>query len=165
MTVNLNGIFSSPDHGTSYSVVGNLCTFKAVSEDTGGAYALFEVFVPPQAGTPAHIHSHEDEAFYILEGEIEFQLNEQIIVATPNTFLHSPKGQLHRFINIGSELAKMLCWAMPGGIEKFFAEVGKPIEDPQAPLPAVEPADIEKILAIAPKYGIEIIPPASDSSQ
>lgn len=165
MTVNQDGLLLQPDQGSTYWIAGTLYTFKAVGEETGQAYALFELLVQPQSGSPPHIHTHEDEAFYIQEGEFEFQLNEQIIVATAGTFLHSPKGQLHRFTNIGTTPAKMLCWVTPVGLEKFFAEVGKPGVDPSAEPPLVSPTDLEKILTAAPKYGLEIIPPPSKPVQ
>lgn len=53
----------------------------------------------------------------------------------------------------------MLCWATPAGVEKFFAEIGTKVEDLMAPPPPVTPADLEKVMAIAPKYGITILPP------
>ncbi|MEI1375452.1 quercetin 2,3-dioxygenase [Nostoc sp. UHCC 0926] len=164
MTVNLQGILQQPGQGSSYWVFGDLCTFKAVGEETGQAYALIEITVQPQNGPPPHIHNHEDEAFYIQEGELEFQLDEQIILAIPGTFLHSPKGQLHRFTNIGSQPAKLLCWVTPAGLEKFFMEVGVPVSE-RTQLPSLSPADIEKILAAAPRYGLEIILPSAESSQ
>ncbi|RCJ18318.1 cupin [Nostoc minutum NIES-26] len=163
MTVNQKGIFQQPGQGSSYWVLGDLYTFKAVGEDTGQAYALVEIIVQPQSGTPPHIHSHEDEAFYIQQGELEFQLDEQIILATPGTFLHSPKGQLHRFTNIGLEPAKLLCWVTPAGLEKFFIEVGVPVLERMSS-PTVSPADIEKVLAAASRYGLEIILPPTESS-
>jgi quercetin dioxygenase-like cupin family protein len=140
MTVNLQGVVQQPGQGSSYWVLGDLYTFKAVGEDTGKAYALVEIIVQPQNGTPPHIHSHEDEAFYIQEGELEFQLDEQIVVATPGTFLHSPKGQLHRFTNVGTQPAAEITHS-----------------------PTVTPADIEKVLTAAPRYGLEIIPPPPDA--
>lgn len=90
--------------------------------------------------------------------------NEQIVLATPGTFLHSPKGQLHRFTNISLEPAKLLCWVTPAGLEKFFTEVGMPVSE-RISSPTVSPADIEKVLAAAPRYGLEIIPPLAESSQ
>jgi oxalate decarboxylase/phosphoglucose isomerase-like protein (cupin superfamily) len=92
-------------------------------------------------------------------GEFEFQLEEQTLVATAGTFLYSPKGQLHRFTNIGSTPAKLLCWVTPAGFEKFIAEVGQANADVATTTPAVSPTDLEKILAAAPHYGIEIVPP------
>lgn len=157
----IDSLLVPPGKGSAYWVAGDLYTFKAVSEDTGGAYTFIELLIQPNGGAPPHIHSQEDEAFYIQEGEIEFQLDEQIIVATAGTFLHSPKGQMHRFTNMGTTPAKVLCWNTPAGLEKFFAEVGKPVQDRDSEPPLVSAADIEKIVVTAPKYGLEIIPPPS----
>lgn len=158
MTINLKAILHQPGQGSSYWVLSDLYTFKAVGEDTGQVYALVEAMVQPQSGSPPHIHSLEDEAFYIQEGKFEFQLDQQTIVATPGTFLQSPKGQLHCFKNIGDKPGKLLFWVTPAGLEKFFAEVGSPVEDPTA-RPPVSSEDIEKILTASSKYGLEIIPP------
>lgn len=159
MTVNPNGILLQAGQGSAYWVLGDLYTFKAVGKDTGEAYALFELLLQPQGGLPLHAHSLEDDAFYIQDGEVEFQLEEQTIVATAGTYIHSPKGQLHRFRNIGATPAKMLYWVTPAGLENFFAEVGHPVEERSSGSPAVSPRDMEKFLAIAPDYGLEIISP------
>lgn len=159
MTIHQNGLFLQPGQGSSYWVLGDLYTFKAVGAETGEAYALCEIVVQPHSGTPPHRHSRENESFYVQEGEFEFQLEEQVLVATASTFLHSPKGQLHRFTNIGAAPAKLLCWVTPAGFEKFVAEVGQAIAGQISTSPAVTPADLEKIMTTAPKYGIEILPP------
>ncbi|WP_036486501.1 cupin domain-containing protein [Myxosarcina sp. GI1] len=162
MTINPNGIVREPGRGISFWFDRDLYTFKTVGEDTGQAYALCEVIVAPQGGgTPPHRHSHENESFYVLEGKLEFQLDEQFLVATSGTFLCSPKGQLHRFTNTSVTPAKLLIWVTPAGFEKFIAEVGKATNSQLSAAPSLSPSDLEKILATAPKYGIEIIPPAS----
>jgi mannose-6-phosphate isomerase-like protein (cupin superfamily) len=150
-------LFIKPSQGYSFSVVGDILTFKATSEDTNGQYTLFELRVDPEIGPPPHIHHREDEAFYIQEGELEFHLGDQTVIATPGTFLYSPKGHLHHFKNITNQRAKMLVWCMPAGIEKYFAEVGVPVDDPEAPSRPATPEAIERVLAAAPKYGIEFI--------
>jgi quercetin dioxygenase-like cupin family protein len=160
MTIDPKGLIQQPGGGISYWFDRDLYTFKAVGEDTGEAYALCEVVVAPQGGgTPPHRHSRENESYYVQEGELEFQLEEQTVVATAGTFLHSPKGQLHRFTNTGSTPVKLLVWVTPAGFEKFIAEVGKVANGQMSPAQPLSPADLEKILATAPKYGIEIIPP------
>lgn len=147
--------------GRSFSVVGDIYTFKAVGEDTGGAYSLFEFFIPPQSGSPPHIHNREDETFYILEGELSFQLGDQKIVLPPGSFVHAPKGIPHCFKNEGTTPVKTLTSVVPAGIEKFFEEVGYPVTDKDTPVP-VTPADqIKKMLEVAPKYGMEILPPSA----
>lgn len=150
-----DGLLIKPGQGTSLSIVGDVVTFKAVGEDTAGQYTLFEVRVDPEIGPPPHIHHREDEAFYIQEGELEFQLDDQIVIATPGTFLYSPKGHLHSFTNKTNQRAKMLVWCMPAGIEKYFAEVGVEVDSPDAPSVSATPEAIKRVLAAAPKYGIE----------
>lgn len=159
MTLPQQGLFQAPGQGLSYLLLGDLYTFKAVGSDTGEAYALCEVIVQPQSGSPPHRHGREDEAFYVQSGEFEFQLDQQVLTASAGTFLHSPKGQLHRFTNISSTPSNLLIWVTPAGFEKFIAEVGRTLNGSVVPSPQVSSDDIERILAAAPKYGIEILPP------
>lgn len=146
-----------PGQGTSFSIVGDIVILKAVSEDTNGQYTLFELQVDPDVGPPPHIHHREDEAFYIQEGELEFKLGSQTVIATPGTFLYSPQGHMHTFTNKTNQRAKMLVWCMPAGIEKFFAEVGVPVDDLDKPSRPATPDAIDRVLAAAPKYGIEFL--------
>ncbi len=99
--------------------------------------------IQPQSGTPPHIHSREDESFYVQEGEFEFQLDRETILATAGTFLYSPKNQLHGFTNIGSAPAKLLIWLTPAGFEKFIAEVGVTATSQIAPA-SLNPEDLER---------------------
>jgi quercetin dioxygenase-like cupin family protein len=64
----------TPTEGRTIAVVGDVYRFLATGEDTKGKYALWEVIVPPSGGPPAHVHSREEEGFYMLEGEITFQI-------------------------------------------------------------------------------------------
>ena len=59
-----------PGEGRTIAVVGDVYRFLATGEDTNGKYALWEAIVPPGGGPPPHVHSREEEGFYILEGEI-----------------------------------------------------------------------------------------------
>lgn len=157
MTINSQSFFVPPNQGDSYWFGLDLYTFKAVGENTGQTYALFEGLIQPQGGSPPHTHSREDESFYVQEGEFEFQLDGEIMVATAGTFLYSPKGQLHSFTNIGSTPAKLLIWVTPAGFEKFLAEVGVATTSQFAPAAPLHPEDLEKVIRVASKYGIEIM--------
>ncbi len=68
--------------GRTIAVVGDVYRFLATGEDTNGKYAMWEAIVPPGGGPPPHIHSREEEGFYILEGEITFMVGDQRVVAT-----------------------------------------------------------------------------------
>ena len=78
--------------------------------------------------------------------------------AGAGSFVHLPKDIPHAYENVGTGPARFLTLMVPAGVEKFFEEVGKPGSDVSSP-PPFEEEDIEKFLAIAPKYGAEILPP------
>ena len=139
-------------------VADELMTFKASGEDTGGAYSLADSAVPPQGGPPPHIHHREDEAFWVLEGELEVSVGESRFRVGAGSFVHLPKGVLHSYQNVGTAPARFLTLMVPAGLEKFFEEVGKPGTDLSSP-PPFEEVDIDRLLAAAPKYGVEIPPP------
>ncbi len=163
MTINPDSFLVAPNEGDSYWFGVDLFTFKAVGENTRQKYVLFEALIQPQSGTPPHIHSREDESFYVQEGEFEFQLDREIITATTGTFLYSPKNQLHGFTNIGSTTAKLLIWLTPAGFEKFISEVGVAATSQIAPA-SLNPEDLERIITVGREYGIEILPPNSESA-
>ncbi len=146
-----------PDGGKKLWVTDELITFKVSGEDTGGAYSLTDSTVPPQGGPPPHIHHREDEAFWVLEGELEILVGENSFRARAGSFVHLPKGILHSYQNVGPGPARFLTLMVPAGLEKFFEEVGKPGADLSSP-PPFEEEDTERLLAVAPKYGVEILP-------
>jgi quercetin dioxygenase-like cupin family protein len=142
--------------GESVWVVGDHYTIKASGKDTGGAFALIEVLVPPQSGPPPHVHSREDEAFYVLEGEFEVHIDNQRHTAVPGSWVTLAKGSLHHFKNISRARANMLILATPAGLDQFFLEAGRIATDTTPESGTATPDDIEKLLAVAPKYGIEV---------
>lgn len=152
-------ILRTPTQGRTISVVGDVYRFLATGADTDGKYAQWEAIVPPGGGPPPHVHSREEEGFYILEGEITFQIGEQRIVATPGMFANMPVGTPHSFKNETGRPAKMLISIAPAGLEGMFFEVGQPVAWGE-PAPPPSKAEIEKLLTVAPRYGVEIRLPA-----
>ena len=146
----------APQQGRTVAVVGDVYRFLATGEDTNGKYAFFEALVGPGGGPPPHVHSREEEGFYILEGEITFTINGQRVVATAGMFANMPVGTPHSFKNESNRPAKMLVSVAPAGLEQMFFEVAVPL--PEGATTALPPTkeEIEKLLAVAPKYGIEI---------
>lgn len=145
-----------PGEGRTIGVVGDVYRFLATGEETNGKYALFEALVPPGGGPPPHVHSREEEGFYVLEGEITFTINGERVVATAGMFANMPVGTPHSFKNDSNKPAKMLISLAPAGLEKMFFEVGVPLaEGATTALPPTK-EEIEKLLLIAPNYGVEI---------
>jgi mannose-6-phosphate isomerase-like protein (cupin superfamily) len=148
-------IIRNPQQGCTVSLVGDVYRFLATGEDTNCKYSLIEALVGPGGGPPPHVHSREDEGFYILEGEIAFTINGERVVATAGMFANMPVGTPHSFKNESNKPAKMLVSVVPAGLEKMFMEIAVPLaEGATTALPPTS-EDIEKLLAIAPKYGIE----------
>ena len=145
-----------PPQGRTIAVVGDVYRFLATGEDTNGKYALIEALVPPGGGPPPHVHSREEEGFFILKGEITFTVNGEKVVANAGTFANMPVGTPHSFRNESSQPAKMLISVAPAGLEQMFFEVGVPLaEGATTALPPTKD-EIERLLAAAPKYGVEI---------
>lgn len=111
ISVNAKAKLVQPGKGSTYLVLGDLYTFLTVGEDTGGTYSLYEIVMQPQSITPPHIYDQAAEFHYILEGEFEYQFDEQTTVATQGTYLSFPKGLRHGFKNVGSRSAKVLAIA------------------------------------------------------
>ena len=156
MTVTNQPTLRTTSEGRTIAVVGDVYRFLATGEDTNGRYALLEAVVPPGGGPPPHVHSREEEGFYVLEGEITFTVNGEKVVATAGTFANMPVGTPHSFKNESGQPAKMLILVAPAGLEQMFFEVGVPLAAgaTTALLPAKD--EIEKLIAIAPRYGVEI---------
>ena len=145
-----------PTEGRTIAVVGDVYRFLATGDDTNGKYALWEAIVPPGGGPPPHVHSREEEGFYILEGEITFRIGAERIVATAGMFANMPVGTPHSFKNESGQSAKMLISVAPAGLEQMFFEVGVPVDQGATTASPATKAEIEKLLEIAPRYGVEI---------
>jgi quercetin dioxygenase-like cupin family protein len=146
----------TPSEGRTIAVVGDVYRFLATGDDTGGKYALWEAIVLPGGGPPPHVHSREEEGFYILEGEITFQIADQRTVARAGMFANMPVGTPHSFKNESERPAKMLISVAPAGLEKMFFEVGIAVPQGATTAPPPTKAEIEKLLDVAPRYGLEI---------
>jgi len=149
-----------PGGGRSIWLLGMLITFKAVSEETGGEYSLYEVTVPSQLGATPHIHHRETEAYYVLDGEVEFLRGEHTVRARVGEFVFVPRGVVHGFTNVGQEPARFLGIVTPGGLhEKLLSGLGEPAKTETLPEPPEGPPDVERLVQIARKYDTEVLPP------
>ena len=146
--------------GPVYWGPGDKITFLITGEETGGAFFIAEVSVPPDGGPGPHIHHREDESFHILQGTLTVQVGGKTIVASPGDFVYLPRGVEHCFKNTGGIDAKFLAVVTPAGLENFFAEAFYPAPDRFAGPPLVTDALLTRLVAAAPKYGLELVPRA-----
>jgi quercetin dioxygenase-like cupin family protein len=137
-------------------IVGDTMTFKAIAESTGGNLALVENLTSPGGGPPPHIHTREDEFFYVLDGSFEIRIGDEVHAVGPGGFAYVPRGTVHNFRNTAESPGRILVGFTPGGMEGFFRESGRPATD-DGPAPAVDQDEIDRTMAAAPKYGLEAV--------
>jgi quercetin dioxygenase-like cupin family protein len=151
-------IVAGPGEGEALWFLGVLATVKASAETTGGAVAVIEHLAPRGSGSPLHVHTREDEWFYVIEGEVTFWIDGKTIVAPAGSFVYGPKGIPHTFI-VSSEQARFLLVTEPAGFEQFMRAAGEPAARLEIPPPATEPPDVAALTAAAAEFGIEITGP------
>jgi mannose-6-phosphate isomerase-like protein (cupin superfamily) len=150
-------LIREPDAGATTWFFNALMTTKATMSETAGAYSLTEHLVTAASNPPMHIQTDEDEAFYILEGEVEFEVDGHIVLATPGTFAFVARGAAHCF-RVLTETARMLviCSGKPAdNLEDFFHAMGQPATDRVLPSPAAP--DETRLVQLCARTGIELV--------
>lgn len=142
---------------------GYLLTFLATAEETGGAFSIVEEVGRKglSAEPPMHVHSREEESFYVLEGRMSFVVGDDEIDAPAGTLVVLPRGVPHRF-TLETEHVRMLNMCTPAGFEGFFRDLSDPAPSMTLPPAPEGPPDIERLLRTAAAYGVEILPPPQD---
>lgn len=147
-----------PKQGEAIWFLGALVVAKTDTVSTGGRVAVLEHWAPRGAGSPLHVHRREDEWFYVLEGELTFWVDGEVIVAEAGAFVYGPRSIPHTF-SVSSEEAHFLLVTEPAGFDAFVREVGTPAERREIPPPASGSPDVDRLTRIAAGYGIEITGP------
>lgn len=130
---------------------------RASGENTGGAFGLVESWMmPPSFASPYHVHHREDEAFYVVEGELAVICDGKWIKAGPGTYVFGPREIPHGFKVVGSAPARILLLCAPAGFEHFVLDLSEPRTDLASPPP---PPHMGTLIAVAAKYEIDILGP------
>ena len=145
------------DDGEATYFFNALMTTKASMAETGGAYSLTEHLVTPASNPPMHVQVDEDEAFYVLDGEIEFEVDGDVVVGTPGTFAFVARGAAHLF-RVLTPTARMLviCSGKPtDNLEDFFLGMGDPATERALPVPSAP--DLDRLMTLTARTGIELV--------
>jgi quercetin dioxygenase-like cupin family protein len=137
-------------------IVGDTMTLKSTAESTGGSLVLIENLTAPGGGPPLHIHTREDEFFYVLDGTFEIRIGDEVHALGPGGHAYVPRGTVHNFRNTADSPSRILVGFTPGGIEGFFRESGRPATD-DGPAPPLDEDEIGRTTVAAPKYGLEAV--------
>jgi len=146
------------DDGAALWHLGGLLTFKATTSTTGGKLWVQEARGARGYAAPMHCHSREDEAFYVLDGELAFYVGDQIISAGPGSFLWAPRDVPHTYC-VESDEARFLALSMDTPFDRFFFATGEPAGALTLPPPADAPPDVAALVAAVAGYGVEVLGP------
>jgi quercetin dioxygenase-like cupin family protein len=117
-------------------------------QQTGGLFSVVEHPIDRASlAAPYHTHTKEDEYSIVLEGDVGFALNEQVVVGHPGDTIFKPRNVRHAFWNAGDAPARILEIISPAGFENYFAEISEVFAKPA-------PLDVAALAAIAGRYGL-----------
>jgi mannose-6-phosphate isomerase-like protein (cupin superfamily) len=126
--------------------LGGLAVIKATAADTGGRLTLLDVTDPPNVEAPLHVHHREDEAFWIIEGNVTFEVGGKTIEAGPGDFVFGPRDVPHRY-KVGNSGCRMLFILTPGGFEELVRATSDPAATRTLPPPDHPMPDEERMAA------------------
>ena len=136
-----------PDDGDAWQEDdGSITHWKIDGDDTDQQFSIVHFRIPPRTlVTPLHLHHHEDEYSYVLEGTMGAVLGDEAIEADPGTWVFKPRAEWHAFWNAGDALCHIIEVISPAGFEKYLQEVSEVWED-----------DEDRIVQLNEKYGLEM---------
>jgi quercetin dioxygenase-like cupin family protein len=139
-----------------FRFLGCPTTLRATAATTNGAFGLIENTLPAGFASPYHVHKNEDEAFYVLEGQVAFVCGGEWLTAGPGAYVFGPRTVPHGFKVLGESPARMLLLCAPGGFEQFVLDLGEP-----EPAPGASPSapDMGMLMSAAARFDIEILGP------
>lgn len=141
--------YSLPDSAPTHQAFGDRIVILIRAEQTGGSHSVVELRPPAHTGPPLHVHHGEDETFYVVEGEFEFQVGGEVVRAGAGAALLAPRDIPHRFENVGDTDGRMVVVLTPGGFEEFFVESGR--------LFAEGPPSPEQVADLGKRYNLEFL--------
>ena len=146
------------DEGEAYWFFGNLAVIKTTADDTAGQLTVVEITAPPGLEVPLHVHRRDDEAFWILEGDVTFEVGGNAIEAHAGDYVFGPRDIPHRY-TVGHDGCRMLFITVPGGLEDLIRDTSESAPSRTVPPPPEppDPAEMERLSALVAKRGYEFV--------
>jgi quercetin dioxygenase-like cupin family protein len=138
---------------------GALAEIKATAADTGGLMSIVDVTEHPGAEAPLHVHRRDDEGFWVLEGDVTFEVGDTTIEASAGDYVYGPREIPHRF-TVGDRGCRMLFVLVPGGIEDVIRATSEPAPSrtlPPPPEAEPTPEEFERLKTIVKQHGYELL--------
>ena len=144
-------ILTDTGNGHTFMMLGTTMRLIATAADTGGRYTVAEQITPAGWGPPRHIHSREDEIFYIFEGTYELHVGDERRTVSAGACAILPRGIPHGFRNVVSTPGRLLFIITPGGLEDYFLAVAK----------FPPPPNLAQLAELARPFGLTLLPPGA----
>jgi mannose-6-phosphate isomerase-like protein (cupin superfamily) len=151
----------APGDGPATWAMDSLFERLASAAETDGAFDVSLVTQPPGVATPLHVHTHEAEAFFLLDGTMTSQAGSTLHRLSAGYFIYLPKGVPHAFRVTGTSPVRFLGLTVPGGLMALYDEVGMPATGRRLPGsdgPRV-PEEIQRWNEVSPRYGLRVVGP------
>jgi quercetin dioxygenase-like cupin family protein len=152
----LQAISTRSGEGEARWWFGALAEIKVTAGQTGGLLSIIQITEAPNAVGPLHVHHREDEGFWILEGDVTFEVGDVTIEASAGDFAFGPRGIPHRY-TVGDAGCRMLFIMTPGGFEDLVREMSVPAESRTLPPASDEEPDWEHVAAVAKAHACELL--------
>ena len=136
----------------------SLFEFLIPSEATGGQLSVFRATMPEGFSPPRHIHTREDEVFLVLEGDVCFWIDGELLLAGPGTSVFMPRRVPHTF-RIQGPSATLLGVMTPGEFEQLFRNLSVPAEERALPAAGTVPFDVPAVMAEQERLGTAVVGP------
>ena len=136
-----------PRKGKTVSLGGFGAIFKISGDFSEGRFSIVEHPIDPGRIVHPHVHAHEDEFSYNLEGEIGARVGDEVVQATTGSYVFKPRALPHTFWNATTQPARLLELISPAGFEQYFAELADLLR---------AGGDVDQITKLAQRYGMEL---------
>jgi quercetin dioxygenase-like cupin family protein len=150
---------ATPEQGPAIWHMGALMQFRATSEQTGNQFWLAEQTSHLGYASPIHVHTREDETFYVLDGELSIEIDGIMYRPTAGSTVFAPRNLPHSY-KVESPVARWLVMGTPGGFDGWFFDTGKPAD--RLEVPEFDPADFPDfgdVIASVEAYGGKVLGP------
>jgi mannose-6-phosphate isomerase-like protein (cupin superfamily) len=144
----MGSVIVKAGEGTTLNVLGMPLRFLSDSDDTEGSWSLMEEEIPVGLGPPPHRHDW-DEAYYVIEGALDFEIDGRPVRVEPGDFAYLRRNTVHSFKGASPAPARVLIFAVPAHSSAFFKDVSREVR--------AVPGDLVKVPAIGKRHGIEFI--------
>ena len=131
-------------------VLGTEVRFLCRAANTAGRFSMMEVMLPLGAGPPPHHHDW-DEAYYVADGEVLFQLGSHTRRVAAGDFVYAPAGTVHAFEGLADIPSRVLILDAPAHAAEFFIDVDREVRH--------MPANAATVPAIGLRHGVIFVPP------